>query len=270
MSTFDKREDDFEKKFAHDEELRFKAQARRDKLLGLWAADKLGKSGQEAEAYASEPDRRRSHRARRRRGFPQDSQRFRRRRSGAIGPPNPPHDGRIARQGDRRRQGRPLIGGRNGIMDQVSAAVRSRMMRAIRSKNTKPELQVRRTLHIAGYRSRLHRKDLPGTPDLVLPRYRMAVQINGCFWHRHDCPRGRRRPSSNVDYWDQKLERNWRRQAAAAQALSEAGWSVVTIWECELKAGIDALLRESREPASIGYKWIRLDTRLQICSNARR
>jgi DNA mismatch endonuclease (patch repair protein) len=129
-------------------------------------------------------------------------------------------------------------------MDQVTPAVRSRMMRAIRGKNTKPELEVRKALHAAGYRFRLHRKDLPGTPDVVLPRYSMAVQVNGCFWHRHECPRGRRRPSSNVDYWGPKLDRNRRRQAAVAKALSAAGWVVVTIWECEVEAGIAALLRD--------------------------
>jgi DNA mismatch endonuclease (patch repair protein) len=128
-------------------------------------------------------------------------------------------------------------------MDQVPATVRSRMMRAIRSKNTKPELKVRRALHAAGYRFRLHRRDLPGTPDIVLPRYRIAVQVNGCFWHRHDCPRGRHRPSTNTDYWGPKLERNLRRQADATKALSEAGWAVVMIWECEVETGINDLLR---------------------------
>jgi DNA mismatch endonuclease (patch repair protein) len=130
------------------------------------------------------------------------------------------------------------------IMDQVTPAIRSRMMRAIRGKNTKPELQVRRALHAAGHRFRLHRKDLAGTPDVVLPRYRVAVQVNGCFWHRHECPRGRWHPSSNVDYWGPKLERNRRRRAAVAEALGATGWSVVTIWECNVQAGIDALLQE--------------------------
>jgi DNA mismatch endonuclease (patch repair protein) len=128
-------------------------------------------------------------------------------------------------------------------MDQVSPAVRSRMMRAIHSKNTQPELRVRRALHAAGYRFRLHRKDLPGTPDIVLPQYRTVVQVNGCFWHRHDCPRGRRWPSSNASYWRPKLERNQRRQEAAVRALSAAGWRVVTIWECNVGGGLAALLR---------------------------
>jgi DNA mismatch endonuclease, patch repair protein len=128
-------------------------------------------------------------------------------------------------------------------MDQVTPAVRSRMMRAIPSKNTKPELEVRRTLHAMGYRFRLHRKDLAGTPDVVFPRYRIAVFVNGCFWHGHDCPRGRRKPSSNVRYWGQKLERNRRRSISAIKALSASGWSVVTVWECNMRAGIEDLVR---------------------------
>jgi DNA mismatch endonuclease (patch repair protein) len=127
-------------------------------------------------------------------------------------------------------------------MDQVSPKVRSRMMRAIRSKHTKPEIAVRKALHAAGYRFRLHRRDLPGTPDVVLPKHNVAVQINGCFWHRHDCPKGQRHPSSNVSYWGPKLERNSLRQAKAAKALAAAGWRVVTVWECDLRGGVKNLL----------------------------
>jgi DNA mismatch endonuclease, patch repair protein len=132
-------------------------------------------------------------------------------------------------------------------MDQVTPAVRSRVMRAIRSKHTMPEMQVRRALHAAGFRFRLHRKDLPGTPDLVLPRYRLAVQVNGCFWHRHDCQKGRRHPSTNLTYWVPKLERNRTRQTASEGALRAAGWSVVTIWECDVSTGIRKLLRRLRK-----------------------
>ena len=131
-------------------------------------------------------------------------------------------------------------------MDQVSPVVRSRMMRGIRGKNTEPELMVRRALHAAGYRFRLHRRDLPGTPDVVLPWYRTVVQVNGCWWHGHECSRGRRRPSTNFEYWGPKLERNKRRQATADAALTEAGWSVITIWECDIEAGIVSLLRTLR------------------------
>jgi DNA mismatch endonuclease (patch repair protein) len=120
------------------------------------------------------------------------------------------------------------------------------MMRAIRGKNTKPEMLVRRALHAAGYRFRLHRRDLPGTPDVVLPRYRIVVQVNGCWWHGHDCPRGQRRPSTNVEYWGPKLERNKQRQATAEASLIAADWTVVTVWECDLEAGIAGLLRRLR------------------------
>lgn len=131
----------------------------------------------------------------------------------------------------------------NEKMNDVPAAVRSRIMRAIRSKNTKPELQVRRALHAAGYRFRLHQKELPGTPDIVLPRHRIAVQVNGCFWHGHDCPRGQRRPSTNVGYWVPKFAKNQQRNSAAAKALSESGWTVVIIWECQLESGTAHLLQ---------------------------
>jgi len=131
-------------------------------------------------------------------------------------------------------------------MDQVPPKIRSRMMRAIRAKHTKPEMQVRRALHAAGYRFRLHQKGLPGTPDIVLKRHSVAIPVNGCSWHRHDCPKGRRHPSTNVSYWGPKLEKNRLRQIATAEALVAAGWKVVTIWECEVDAGIKALLRKLR------------------------
>jgi DNA mismatch endonuclease (patch repair protein) len=144
-------------------------------------------------------------------------------------------------------------------MDQVAPAVRSRMMRAIRGKHTKPEITVRKALHAAGFRFRLHRRDLPGTPDIVLSKYRFAVQVNGCFWHRHNCPKGRRHPSSNVTYWGPKLERNKARQAAATAALIAAGWRVVTVWECDVPGGVRNLLRSLRRirSATSGYKLTR-------------
>jgi len=144
-------------------------------------------------------------------------------------------------------------------MDQVVPAVRSRMMRAIKGKNTKPEIAVRTALHAAGFRFRLHCRDLPGTPDVVLPKHRTVVLVNGCFWHRHDCPKGRRHPSSNVGYWGPKLERNKVRQAAAIQALAAAGWKVVTVWECDVAGGIRDLLRALRRtrPETSGYKLTR-------------
>ncbi|WP_080890877.1 MULTISPECIES: very short patch repair endonuclease [Bradyrhizobium] len=128
-------------------------------------------------------------------------------------------------------------------MDQVEPAVRSRMMRAIKGKDTGPERAVRAALHTAGYRYRLHRRDLPGSPDIVLPRFRIAVQVNGCFWHRHDCKKGRRTPSSNANYWGPKLAKNRQRQMASNRALVERGWKVAIVWECQIEQGISELKR---------------------------
>jgi DNA mismatch endonuclease (patch repair protein) len=116
-------------------------------------------------------------------------------------------------------------------------------MSRVRGRDTAPELRVRRALHVAGFRFRLQRRDLPGRPDLVLPRYRVALFVHGCFWHGHDCRKGRR-PSSNTDFWNAKLDANIARDAAAAAALTERGWTVRTIWECEAEAQTAALLEE--------------------------
>lgn len=121
------------------------------------------------------------------------------------------------------------------MADIVDAATRSRMMAGIRGKDTKPELTVRRILHAAGLRFRLHRRDLPGHPDLVLPRYRAAVFVHGCFWHNHDCYLFKW-PSSRPDFWREKLTKNRQRDAAAVVALHESGWRTLVIWECALKS----------------------------------
>lgn len=113
--------------------------------------------------------------------------------------------------------------------------VRSRTMRAVKSKNTTPELTVRRLIHRMGYRFRLHRKDLPGSPDLVFPSRRVAIFVHGCFWHGHDCPRGARSPKTNGEYWTAKIERNRQRDEEAIRALSDIGWRSCVIWECELR-----------------------------------
>lgn len=105
-------------------------------------------------------------------------------------------------------------------------------MGRVRSKDTKPEMLVRRLVHGLGYRYRLHRRDLPGTPDLVFPSRRKAVFVHGCFWHQHDCPRGSR-PSSNKAFWNAKLRRNVENDRRNLAALADAGWSVLVIWECE-------------------------------------
>lgn len=121
--------------------------------------------------------------------------------------------------------------------DIFSPETRSRMMSGIRGKDTKPELQVRRALHAAGLRYRLHVRDLPGKPDIVLPRHRAVVFVHGCFWHRHPGCRLAYTPKSNVDFWLAKLEGNAVRDAGHERTLAQAGWRVFTIWECNLPDG---------------------------------
>jgi DNA mismatch endonuclease (patch repair protein) len=110
---------------------------------------------------------------------------------------------------------------------------RSEVMRAVKSKDTKPEMTVRRMIHGMGYRYRLHRKDLPGKPDLVFPGRRKVIFVHGCFWHSHGC-KSTRAPKSNLDYWLPKLERNRQRDSEKQEELKAAGWAALIIWECEL------------------------------------
>jgi DNA mismatch endonuclease, patch repair protein len=116
-----------------------------------------------------------------------------------------------------------------------SPEVRRRTMQAVKSKDTAPELAVRRLAHRMGYRFRLHRKDLPGNPDIVFPRLHKAIFVNGCFWHGHDCARGGRVPKENREYWLKKIERNRERDQQTRVALTESGWKVAVFWECELR-----------------------------------
>ena len=108
-------------------------------------------------------------------------------------------------------------------------------MRRIRKTDSKPEKIVRRLVHAMGYRYRLHSAKLPGTPDIVLPRHRKVILVHGCFWHRHDCPDGRKLPRSKPGYWGPKLERNRRRDETNATRLRVLGWDVLVVWECECK-----------------------------------
>lgn len=118
-------------------------------------------------------------------------------------------------------------------MDTLSPEERSERMSRVRGKNTRPERRVRSMAHRLGYRFRLHRRDLPGKPDLVFPRRRVALFVHGCFWHRHEaCPLARL-PKSRRDFWEPKLESNRLRDIAAKQRLESMGWRVVAIWECE-------------------------------------
>jgi DNA mismatch endonuclease (patch repair protein) len=119
-------------------------------------------------------------------------------------------------------------------------------MRRVKGRNTTPEMVVRKALTRLGARYRLHRKDLPGNPDIVLPGRRLAIFVHGCFWHGHDCTRGARVPKQNRDYWVAKVARNVARDARNAEAMMAGGWRVETIWECELKdaAALEGRLRE--------------------------
>lgn len=117
----------------------------------------------------------------------------------------------------------------------MMALNRSCIMRAVKGQDTAPEMTVRRLVYGMGYRYRLHRKDLPGKPDLVFPSRRKVVFVHGCFWHGHDCKRGARIPKTNRDYWEKKIDRNRRRDARHYEDLERTGWSVMVIWECQLK-----------------------------------
>lgn len=121
------------------------------------------------------------------------------------------------------------------MTDVYSPEKRSAVMRRVKGKDTTPELKVRKALTALGARYRLHRKDLPGSPDIVLPGRRLALFVHGCFWHGHDCARGSRVPKANRDYWLGKVGRNRARDAASREALAALGWRVETLWECDLK-----------------------------------
>lgn len=122
------------------------------------------------------------------------------------------------------------------MTDVFSAEKRSAVMRAVRGKDTSPELVVRSELHRRGFRFRLHRKDLPGCPDLVFASRRKVVFVHGCFWHRHSCPDGRSTPATRTDFWQAKFDRNQRRDRMVRVSLRKAGWQVLVVWECQLRA----------------------------------
>ena len=134
------------------------------------------------------------------------------------------------------------------MSDVHSPATRSRNMSAIRGKDTKPEMLIRRALHARGFRFRLHNRALPGSPDLVLPKHRAAIFVHGCFWHRHDCPMFHW-PSSREEFWRGKLNANYERDERNINLLLNAGWRVAVVWECsirgkhrrDLSAVVDAL-----------------------------
>lgn len=123
------------------------------------------------------------------------------------------------------------------MTDVVDPTKRSQMMSGIRGRHTKPELVVRRMLHAAGFRYRLHRRDLPGTPDLVLPKHRAAIMVHGCFWHVHEGCRFATTPASNSEFWREKLARNRERDRRQLDALHSLGWRVLVVWECSTRTG---------------------------------
>lgn len=118
---------------------------------------------------------------------------------------------------------------------------RHEIMQNVKTKNTAPEIKLRSLLHKNGFRFRVNRKDLPGKPDIVLPKYRAVIFVHGCFWHGHDCPRGQR-PQTNADFWNQKIDRNVIRDKSDVSLLESLGWRVLIVWECEIKKKNEALL----------------------------
>lgn len=146
-------------------------------------------------------------------------------------------------------------------MDRLSRDRRSENMRQIRSKDTAPELALRSLVHRLGYRFRLHRKDLPGKPDLVFPARKKVIFLHGCFWHQHKECREGRLPGTRHEYWEPKLARNQERDAVSQAALKSLGWEVLTLWECQL----------AKDPASISQKITRfLGVSPRLCFNETR
>jgi DNA mismatch endonuclease, patch repair protein len=130
------------------------------------------------------------------------------------------------------------------MVDTISVAHRSWNMSRIKGRNTGPEIRLRSLLHRAGFRFRLHAKDLAGKPDIVLRKYRTAIFVHGCFWHRHGGCRNATTPSTMVEFWQEKFERNVERDRRNKAALETAGWTVITVWECDLKADADRIVRQ--------------------------
>ncbi len=120
------------------------------------------------------------------------------------------------------------------VMHKISEQ-RARNMSAIKSKNTKPEIAVRKLLHSMGYRFRLHRKDLPGSPDIVLPKYKTVIFVHGCFWHRHENCKYASTPKTRKEFWNKKFNDNILRDKKNLEILSSLGWKIIIIWECEIR-----------------------------------
>ena len=132
------------------------------------------------------------------------------------------------------------------MTDHVGTRTRSEIMAKVRSRDTEPEMEVRRALHRAGHRFRIHRSDLPGRPDLLFPRHKIALFVHGCFWHWHGCKRSRM-PKSNTEYWTAKIERNVNRDRRTRCELERLGWKCRVVWECEIASGVNHVLMELDE-----------------------
>jgi len=149
------------------------------------------------------------------------------------------------------------------MADIVDAITRSRMMSQIRSKNTNPEIAIRKALFSLGFRYRIHSKSLPGHPDIVLPKYRAVIFVHGCFWHGHSCP-AFKWPKSNKAFWKRKIKRNIQVDANSITELRRQGWRVLTIWECAIRGkqaiGIDTV-------AKLTSRWIHSRKSLQEIRN---
>ena len=134
----------------------------------------------------------------------------------------------------RNQGGRKSKGLGRSMADVFSSDKRSWIMSRVKGENTKPEIKVRSLVHAMGFRYRLHRKNLPGKPDLVFPRHKKIIFVHGCFWHQHEGCRSAARPTSNITYWNKKLERTIERDKENILSLVQAGWKVLVIWECEI------------------------------------
>ena len=139
------------------------------------------------------------------------------------------------------------------MADKLTSSHRSHCMSRIRGKNTKPEILVRKGLHARGFRFRLHNKKLPGSPDIVLPKYGVTIMVNGCFWHGHKGCSYATKSKTNIEFWEAKIARNRHRDEVTNAHLEALGWHVITVWECELRgksivtSRLDALAEEIRE-----------------------
>ena len=129
------------------------------------------------------------------------------------------------------------------MADHVDKRTRSKIMAKVKSRDTGPEMQVRRSLHRSGHRFQIHRADMPGRPDLLFPKHKVALFVNGCFWHSHGCKKSRL-PKSNVEYWKAKIEQNVGRDSRARYELERLGWKWRVIWQCEISQGVERISRE--------------------------